>query len=208
MKAENYFPADRADEISSGWMEKLDRKRKWTDGLGRSALMVLDMQRYFMEPAFGAFLPASVTALEKILYVIERFDGPIIFSRHFNSRKDDRNLMGRWWRNLIEGRASEITPSLDSSKGTVIEKSHYSAFMETGLQDLLDGMDIESVIISGLMTDLCCETTARDAFMRGFKVVFLADCTATETEMRHLSTLNVISRAFGEVLTSREFLLR
>jgi nicotinamidase-related amidase len=56
------------------------------------------------------------------------------------------------------------------------------------------------------MTDLCCDTTARDGFMRGFKVYLLADCTATATEERHLSTLRTVSNAFGEVLTSKELM--
>jgi nicotinamidase-related amidase len=58
------------------------------------------------------------------------------------------------------------------------------------------------------MTDLCCETTARDAFMRGFKVYFVADATATATEERHLATLRAISTGFGEVISSRELLSR
>ena len=65
-------------------------------------------------------------------------------------------------------------------------------------------MNVDSVIITGVMTDLCCETTARDAFTRGFRVYFMADATATNTEERHLASLRAISRGFGEVLTSKE----
>jgi nicotinamidase-related amidase len=54
------------------------------------------------------------------------------------------------------------------------------------------------------MTDLCCETTAREAFMRGFKVYFIADGTATATEDRHIGTLRSISNGFGEVISSTE----
>jgi nicotinamidase-related amidase len=99
---------------------------------------------------------------------------------------------------------ADLDPELALEGHHVIEKNHYSAFFGTDLEDRLRDLEVETVIISGLMTDLCCETTARDAFMRGFKVVFLADCTATECEERHLRTLKLVSRAFGEVVTSSD----
>ena len=206
MKADDYFPLDRSDGLSSQWVRDIDRKRTWKEGHGRTALLVLDMQNFFLDPNGHAFLPASITALDRIQDLLKCFKGPVIFTCHRNSMIDTDNLMTIWWKDVIDGKWSEITSDLDTSIGPVIEKEHYSAFHGTELETILRSDEVDSVLISGVMTDLCCETTARDAFMRGFKVIFLADCTATENERRHLSTLNVIAKAFGEVMTSKEYL--
>lgn len=208
MKAVDYFPPDRSDQISLRWIRSLDRKRKWETGWGKTALLVLDMQRFFTDPLSSGYLPASGTVIERINGLIRKFEGPVFFTRHWNDPRDFHNLMSLWWRGTINGEMGEIDPSLDSGELRIIDKSHYSAFEGTILQESLRQSNVDTVIISGVMTDLCCETTARDAFMKGFKVLFLADCTATETEERHLSTLRIISRAFGEVLTSKELMSR
>ena len=79
-------------------------------------------------------------------------------------------------------------------------KEKYSAFIGTSLEDDFKGMGIEQILISGVMTHLCCETTARDAFMRNFDVFFLGDGTATYNEDLHIGTLKAISHGFGSVL--------
>ncbi len=187
MKAENYFPDDPSNGPSSQWMKGIDRKRRWRDGHGRTALLVLDMQNFFLDPDGHAFIPASITALDRIIGLLKYFEGPVIFTRHRNSRDDTDNLMTIWWRDVIDGKWSEITSDLDTSIGSVIEKEHYSAFHRTELENILRSEGVDSVLISGVMTDLCCETTARDAFMRGFQVIVLAEWTATEIERRPLA---------------------
>jgi nicotinamidase-related amidase len=207
MEPEDYFPMKEADEKADSWVSSIDRKRKWKGGWGRTALLVLDMQRFFLEPESHAYLPAGKTALNNILKVISEWGGTVIFTRHINDPDED-NLMTVWWRDVIKGEMSQLVEPLKDPYGHMIDKSYYSAFHGTDLEEKLHSEGIDTVIISGVMTDLCCETTARDAFMRGFRVVFLADCTATVDEETHLSTLKTISRAFGEVITSRELLSR
>lgn len=80
---------------------------------------------------------------------------------------------------------------------TVVEKNTYSAFMGTGLEEMLKTMGVEEVIVAGVMTNLCCETTARDAFVRGFRVFFSTDGTATSNEELHLATLKNVAYGFG-----------
>jgi nicotinamidase-related amidase len=206
MKADDYFPTDMADAISDGWVGSLDRKKKWSD-IGKCALLVLDLQRSFTDPSGIAYLPSSITVMRNVSSLLDEFPGPIFFTRHSN-REGEGNLMTVWWRGTIRGEMAELDPDLDIEGYPVIDKSHYSAFVNTNLEEILVQNEIETVVISGVMTDLCCETTARDAFMRGFKVIFLADCTATETEERHIRSLRMIAKGFGEVLTSRELLLR
>uniref|UniRef100_A0A0D9W7C4 Isochorismatase-like domain-containing protein n=1 Tax=Leersia perrieri TaxID=77586 RepID=A0A0D9W7C4_9ORYZ len=83
----------------------------------------------------------------------------------------------------------------------VVEKSTYSAFAGgTGLEEALRGMGVEEVIVTGVMTNLCCETTARDAFVRGFRVFFSADATATASADLQEATLANMAYGFAYIV--------
>ena len=94
------------------------------------------------------------------------------------------------------------------SNGIVLKKSQYDAFYDTSLEDVLKKNRVSQVVICGVMTHLCCETTARSAFMRGFEVFFTVDGTATYNKNFHLATLLNLSHGFAtptlvnELLTS------
>ncbi|MGA1821876.1 MAG: isochorismatase family protein [Thermoplasmatota archaeon] len=202
VRSECYASADDISAKAEKWVETLGRRRRWPSPPDKPALLVLDMQRYFLMEGH-AFVPAGLSIIPNIRDMIVDFNGPVIFTRHVDSGEED-NLMGTWWNDSIGGERSEIHEGLSDLADDVIVKEHYSPFRGTDLEDRLRDRSVDSVVISGLMTDLCCETTAREAFMRGFRVYFLADATATNTEGRHLSSLKAVSRGFGEVLTSRE----
>ena len=77
----------------------------------------------------------------------------------------------------------------------MVEKNTYSAFNKTRLQENLEKIGVKEVIVIGVMTNLCCETTAREAFIKGFRVFFSTDATATFNEELHEATL--MNLAFG-----------
>ena len=83
------------------------------------------------------------------------------------------------------------------SKDKILPKKRYSAFFETDLEAFLRAKEIRDLIISGVMTNLCCETTAWDAFMRDYRVFFLIDGTATGIDEHHLATLKNLGFGFG-----------
>ncbi len=85
-------------------------------------------------------------------------------------------------------------------------KDRYSAFMSTNLEMLLRERGIRTVIVMGLITDVCVSSTARDAFQLDFLAVTLSDCTATSTLARHEASLATIAGSFGRVCTSEEVL--
>ena len=96
----------------------------------------------------------------------------------------------------------------------VLDKPRFGAFHDTGLESMLRARGVDTVLISGLMTNVCCETTAREAMMRDFRVFFLSDATAT-AEMRgvpaaelHRATLATLGFLFAEVLTTNEMIRR
>ncbi|CAF4369771.1 unnamed protein product, partial [Rotaria sordida] len=82
-----------------------------------------------------------------------------------------------------------------SNEVIIDEKTTYDAFYRTRLKSLLDEQNIDTVIISGVMTQLCCETTARSAFVQNYDVIFLSDGTGPP----YPSTLETISFGFGKV---------
>jgi ureidoacrylate peracid hydrolase len=86
----------------------------------------------------------------------------------------------------------------------IVTKHRHSAFLGTELDFILRNYGIKTLILSGVATNVCVDTTARDGFARGYNIVFLSDCTATWSERLHNSTLENISRVFGLVCTSKQ----
>jgi nicotinamidase-related amidase len=105
--------------------------------------------------------------------------------------------MEKWWPDLlIEGSPeSHLPENLESSVGIRIEKHQYDAFYNTDLEEILHAKNICQLVICGVMTNICCETTARSAFIRGFEVFFTIDGTATYNEEHHMATLMNLSYA-------------
>jgi ureidoacrylate peracid hydrolase len=88
----------------------------------------------------------------------------------------------------------------------LIVKHKFDAFFETDLDAILRYHRVDTVIITGTATNACCESTARSAFMRDYKVVFPSDANATFDEAMHRATLVNIDLLFGRVLTTEELL--
>lgn len=76
-------------------------------------------------------------------------------------------------------------------------KHTYSAFQNTDLESHLNENGRTEVIVTGVMTNCCCETTARDAFVKGFRVFFSSDATATSDEDLHISSLKTLAFGFA-----------
>ncbi|RJP54119.1 MAG: isochorismatase family protein [Anaerolineaceae bacterium] len=205
MKRESYFTHKMLFDTSHSMLDALvpfrARHTEIVLHLGRAALLVLDMQNYFLREDAHAFIPSAPAILPNIQKLISEFEShnrPIVFTRHVNTDAD-AGMMSRWWRNVIRAESPDslIHASLDTSKGIVLEKTQYDAFHNTSLEDILRGRGVEQVIVTGVMTHLCCESTARSAFMRGFEVLFCLDGTATYTEAFHRSALLNLSHGFA-----------
>ncbi len=83
----------------------------------------------------------------------------------------------------------DIDPDLEIQPQDILQKSQYDAFMHSKLESRLEEQGVKQVVIGGVMAHLCCETTARAAFGRGFEVFFLVDGTATYNQDYHQATL-------------------
>lgn len=155
------------------------------------------MQNYFSSMA-TPILPNLNTTIS----LCRRASIPVIFTRHRHKSPADYGMLDEWWSGdlILDGTPeSELIPALDR-KGdvdAVVEKNTYSAFRNTGLEEKLVEMGVEEVIVTGVMTNLCCETTAREAFVRGFRVFFSTDATATSDEELHVATLKNMAYGFA-----------
>ncbi len=170
-----------------------------TEGL---ALLVLDMQDFFISPESHAFIPSAPELVPIILELAEEFekhDLPVVYTRHVNTEEDSQ-MMGCWWRDTItrENPLSKIHEVFDTSWAGVVEKSQYDSFYKTGLDELLHQLGITTVVITGVMTNLCCETTARSAFVRGYRVLMPVDGTATMNFDLHRATTVNLAHGFAE----------
>src|SRR5215207_3499459 len=91
-------------------------------------------------------------------------------------------------------------PDFEPQPGDLtLVKDRFSAFMATDLATLLQERGIRTVIVAGLITDVCVSSTARDAFQLDFLTVTLSDCTATDSLARHEASLATITDVFGQV---------
>lgn len=91
---------------------------------------------------------------------------------------------------------------------TIVAKNTYDAFINTALAKILKDLDVQTVVVCGVMTDCCCDTTARSAFNRGFETLLVRDACGSANELQHEAGLRGFGYAFGEVLKSKEVMER
>jgi ureidoacrylate peracid hydrolase len=175
----------------------------------RAALLVIDMQRFFLStdsPSFTCGGLAIIPTLRRLITAFRQAGRPVIYTRHVHhADRLDAGIMEWWWEGMcLEGSPesevhSEIAP-LPNEK--VILKHRYSAFYNTDLETVLRCLKIEDLVISGIMTNMCCESTARDAYYRDYRVFFLADGTGSINEEMHLASLLNLAFGFSFVTTA------
>jgi ureidoacrylate peracid hydrolase len=196
---------------AESWLEKIApfNQHIMKLNLEKSALLIVDMQNFFLDPHSPTFACGGVAilpVLKRMVKIFREKNRPIIYTKHVHHPDNlDSGIMGWWWEGMcIEGSPeSEIHPDiapLPSEK--VILKHRYSAFYNTDLETILRCMKIEDLVITGTMTNMCCESTARDAYYRDYRVFFLADGTGSINEEMHLASLLNLSFGFAYVTTA------
>ncbi len=169
----------------------------------RSALLVIDMQRYFAGMARSIIKPlGSLIACCRACGIL------VIYTQHgHEDPAKDGGMLGQWWGELIMAGSPEAEIIDELAPGVsepIISKKRYSGFYGTDLDRRLRAMGVEDLIIGGVMTNLCCETTARDAFVRDYRIFFLIDGTATADEELHLATLKNLAFGFAYLAEAEE----
>lgn len=201
---ESYVTPESLEARTQLWLEQIAPYNQHQMQLSKekSALLVIDMQHFFLNPASPTFTCGGLAILPTLKQLIAAFREaarPVIYTRHVHHPdRLDAGIMEWWWKGMcLEGSPesevhSDIAP-LPNEK--VILKHRYSAFYNTDLEIVLRCLKIEDLVISGIMTNMCCESTARDAYYRDYKVFFLADGTGSINEEMHKASL--LNLAFG-----------
>lgn len=198
------------------WFERLDP--------ARTALAVVDMQSLFCEP--GA--PAEVAAARGIIEPINRLTRalrelrvPVFWVLHANKfdrgRSDwelffhhvvaDPEIRRRTMQSLAA--PPQVWAALDTApQDRILTKNRYSAFSAgaSPLERLLRDSGIDTLLVAGTKTNVCCDSTARDAMMLGFKSVLVSDCCAALSDEEHQAALETFIQQFGDVVTGDEAL--
>lgn len=210
---EKYFTKDNIFKVSNKIKAEAVPYNKYA-GMpilsSNSCLLVLDMQNYFLFDSSHAFIPSAEAILpkvDKLIYYFEKKKRPVYFSQHWNNLENSMQ-MSKKWNSLLEkdNLYFEIYQHFNLENKIVFEKNQFDAFYKTIFETELKKNNIQQIVICGVMTHLCCETTVRSAFVRGFEPIFPIDTTATYNLKFHKNTFINLSHGFITPLLSEELL--
>ena len=196
---------------------------RWDLAAETKALIVVDMQNGFLKPdgfmvKAGLNIDQCIAAIEpnqRVIAACREANIPVIFTRYtLRSDYKDAGLLGQIYPALKESQAMvvgtpdwEIAEELKPMPGDVIlDKQRYSSFYNTNLEVILRGLGVTMVVVTGVTTNICVESTVRDAFFRDFKVTVIEDCVGAVDELMQQGPLHSFRYGFGDVIKSEEFL--
>jgi ureidoacrylate peracid hydrolase len=192
----------------------------------RSALVVIDMQNYFVAEGFPLEVPVAreiVPNINRLATAMRNVGGLVAWvqttatgglERWRNHHRYTLSAEGARVRlaNLDEAAEGfKLYPALEPAPADPrVKKITYSAFIagSSDLDALLRRRGIETVLIAGTVTNVCCESSARDAMMLDYRVIMVSDANAALTDEEHAATLNSFLVAFGDVMTSDDVIQR
>jgi ureidoacrylate peracid hydrolase len=202
------------------WFDKLDPKT--------SALIVIDMQDTFCAPGAPAEVPGAREIIAPINAFAKEFralGGQVVWVLHANDCAGEGKSLRSDWElffnhvvaddvrtrtieSLAPGRQKVWAGLEQDARDLTIFKNRYSALISgsSGLERAMRSMGIDTLLIAGTKTNVCCESTARDAMMLDFKTIMLEDCCAALSFEEHRASLETFIQQFGDVLTGFEAL--
>jgi ureidoacrylate peracid hydrolase len=201
------------------WFERLDP--------ARTALVVVDMQSTFCEPGAPGEVPtarAIVEPLNRLARALRAIGVPVIWILHANTHREGRSdwevffnhvvvnpdIRRRMIESLAPGR-QQLWKGLECApQDSVLIKNRYSAFApgSSTLERVLRNLGVDTLLVGGTKTNVCCDSTARDAMMLDFKSILVSDCCAALSDGEHLAALETFLQQFGDVMTADEVLER
>jgi ureidoacrylate peracid hydrolase len=189
----------------------------------RTAHIIVDLQNGFMEPGATVELPVArdiVANVNEICKAVRAAGGINVFIRYLIDEQTQVNWSS-WFTDFAspERRKAMIEtfgkdchgfalwPELDvKPDDLVVDKTRFGAFVpgSSELHEILQARGIDTLIITGTATNVCCESTARDAMQMNYKVIFVADGNAALTDAEHNATLNNMVTLFADVMSTEE----
>ena len=191
------------------------------------ALVVVDMQNDFVRVGAPLEVPEArdtINAHNQLLAAFRSRNLPIIYTK-FISMPEEYPIWN-WspqcqpptkccWKGHFRyypdvGKELDCTEIIDElaprSEDVIVEKFGYGAFHGTALADILRNRKVKALAITGTVTQVCVEETAREAFHHGFLTTVIADAVSSNVADLHVATLKNFARKFGWVESSQDFL--
>ena len=184
-----------------------------------TAMIVVDMQNAFLSDEGSitqggmdiSELKKTVEPVVRLVDACHNADVPIIFTRYV-LRADYKDAGLRSERrpefkdvsSLVAGTWDvDLDPRMDARPvDYILDKTRYSSFYNTSLEVILRGLRVDTLIVCGVTTEICVESTIRDAYFRDYKIFVPEDAVAAMDVDRHLGTLQTIRYGFGTVISS------
>ncbi len=189
----------------------------------KSVLLIIDMQNAFISPKGSlatmgldtSRVSKSIEPIKKIADAFRQANRPVIYIQHTH-RPDglDYGLISHVFPPLnsighcIDGTwDQEIIDELIPHKSDIIVKKHrFSSFYGTQLENILHSLDAETLVVTGISTNICVESTIRDAFYRDYNVFVPADATAAFTEAEENASIGNFHFAFARVINTEDII--
>ncbi|MGE3988209.1 isochorismatase family protein [Pseudorhodoplanes sp.] len=183
---------------------------------------MIDMQTAFCAPGAPAEVPLArsiVPAINGLARALRKIGCPVVWVVHANTSRAGSSDWELFFNHVVgdavrESTMAALAPGQQrvwddlevSPEDHTVIKNRYSALIagSSQLERLLRSLGIDTVLIAGTKTNVCCESTARDAMMLDFKTVLLSDCCAALSDDEHRAALENIFQQFGDVLTADE----
>lgn len=186
-----------------------------------TALIVVDLQNCFMvEEVASAYVPMAVEIVpnvNRLAATVRETGGKVFWVR--NTVNDDTLKTWSEWFAMMKGNPDQVTRRMKHMKvgsrghelhkdliakpeDETVFKQRFSAFIQgsSGLPEMLRTQGFDTVLITGTVTNVCCESSARDAMMLNFKTIMVSDANAAQTDAEHNATLSSIYSTFGDVM--------
>ncbi|WP_431875963.1 isochorismatase family protein [Amycolatopsis sacchari] len=186
-----------------------------------SVLLVIDMQNDFVREGFPMEVPMArsrLPAIRTLVHACRATAVPVVYTRHVLYDSFDVSPLETAYQPKLREAGmrdgtygAEIVDELKPEPSEVVIRKHrYDAFHGTELDTVLGTLrgprGVDTLIVTGTVTEVCCESTARSAFMRDYKVAFVSDATGALSDAAQEATLRAIGSFFGRVLDTSQVL--
>jgi nicotinamidase-related amidase len=169
------------------------------------AVIIVDMVEDFVTGKFGSTQAEALIPTLKDLLAEARSRGTPIIYLHDHHGKNDFEL-SVWGEHAMEGSSGSkiVSDLMPVETDIIIKKQVYSGFFNSELEEILKKMEVDTLIITGVSTDICVQHNVADAFFRGFKSYVVTDGTAAFDEDVHQSTLDYMKKTYGAEIVNSE----
>jgi ureidoacrylate peracid hydrolase len=190
--------------------------------MNKTALVIIDVQNDYCHPE-GVFAQKAKFSIESISNIYPNLcklvsacrdkDIPVIWVKMIWDNDEEVGILanksaflkheglrrGTWGADIVS--EMDVQPN-----DIIIEKKRFSAFYETELSSVLEKLGVKEIIVGGVRTDFCVESTVRDAFFRDYEVIIASDCAASYFSHFQEGSLRVMGTVFSKVLETEDII--